>query len=87
LLRIRCGCGREVWKAPTEFTTPGSERPKVRGHVEINDLAERLLCRCGRKGAAIAVVIDPLVPPGVPALDFLRADDRERKRMIRMARG
>lgn len=66
---------------------PGPARFKVRGHVAITVLAERLICRSGRKGAAIAVVIDPPVPPEVPALDFLRADDRERKRMIRIARG
>lgn len=55
--------------------------------MEINHLASVLLCRCGRKGARVDVVIDPPVPKGVAVIEFLRADDRERKRLIRIARG
>lgn len=55
--------------------------------MEISHLSSVLLCRCGRRGARVAVVIDPPVPKGVPVIDFLRADDRERKRLIRIARG
>jgi hypothetical protein len=87
MLEVVCGCGRQVWKAPGEFMRPPPGVKKLRGWVEIADLGSRLRCRCGRKGARVNISIDYRVPAGVPVAAFLNADDRERKRMIRIARG
>lgn len=88
VLQILCACGRSTWKGTMDFTHPEDRRRAVYGWVAIGDLAKRLRCRgCGRRGAEIRVVHSPAVPKGVPVIPFLNADDRERKRMIRNARG
>jgi hypothetical protein len=87
MLLVTCGCGREVWKAPGEFMRPRPGVRKLRGWVAIDQLGLVLRCRCGRKGTRVTVSIDYRVPAGVPVAAFLNADDRERKRMIRIARG
>jgi hypothetical protein len=88
VLQVICDCGRSTWKGTMDFTYPEDRRYAVYGSVEIGDLAKLLRCRgCGRRGAQIRVVLAPPVPKGVPVLPFLNADDRERKRMIRQARG
>lgn len=55
--------------------------------MPIDRLALMLKCRCGRKGMVVQVEHSPRVPAGIPTLPFLNADDRQRKRMIRVARG
>jgi hypothetical protein len=88
VLQVTCRCGRLTWKGTMDFTHPPDRAKRVHGWVEIEDLAKRLRCRgCGHRAAEIRVVHTPPVPKGVPVLPFLNADDRERKRMIRIARG
>jgi len=87
MLEVVCGCGRHVWKAPGEFLRPPPGIRKLNGWLAVSELERMLRCRCGRKGARVNVSIDYRVPAGVPVAAFLNADDRERKRMIRLTRG
>jgi len=68
----------------------------IRAHQYLDLLQPVLRCKggrgsfgCGGKGARVRAVWphELKVPAGVPAIAFLNADDRERKRLIRIARG
>jgi hypothetical protein len=87
VLLVTCQCGRQVWKGARDFTHPGEGIKAVRGWMPIDRLALMLKCRCGRKGMVVQIEHSPRVPAGIPMLPFLNADDRQRKRMIRIARG
>lgn len=88
VFQITCGCGRLTWRGPYEFTHPTDRKTAIHSWIEVRDLKRRLRCKgCGRRNPDLQIVIDPPVPKGVPVLPFLQADDRERKRMIRAARG
>ena len=98
VIEIVCSrCGRAVYRAPADligYTTLAGY--KIRPHMHVEMLGPVLRCKggagsigCGGKGARIRAVWphELKVPAGVPALAFLNADDRERKRLIRIARG
>lgn len=95
VLKITCAsCGREAFAAPSEFLAIGKAR--IKRHTRLNDLQATLVCRgsqgvpgCGVRGAELRPLWAhevPGIPAGVPVLPWLRADDRERKRLIRVAR-
>lgn len=98
VLEITCSsCGRAVYRHPSDlvgFETRTGRR--IRRHHEMNDVAPIMRCRggkgsigCGGKGAVIRACWphELKIPAGVPLLPFLNGDDRERKRLIRIARG
>ncbi|MCU6454366.1 hypothetical protein LPN01_09765 [Sphingomonas sp. A2-49] len=98
ILEIAClRCARVIYRHPTDFLgmkTPAGR--EIRSHIYIEELGTMFRCRgaagargCGAKGARVVPrwKTELKVPAGVPLLPFLNADDRERKRMIRAARG
>jgi hypothetical protein len=98
VLKITCSrCRRAVYRHAADLVgikTPAGR--EIRGHHELEDVAPAMRCRggkgsigCGGKGAVIRACWphELKVPAGVPLLPFLNADDRERKRLIRVARG
>ncbi|SFP62289.1 hypothetical protein [Sphingomonas rubra] len=99
ILAIKCGrCGRVVYVAPNALLRRAG---RAQGHflasAYLTAVERVLVCRggqgtpgCGAKSAGIHAVWDheiPGVPKGVPPLLWLNADDRERKRLVRQARG
>ncbi len=65
----------------------GADAPRYNGRTRIDELAAILRCNYGQKGMRVFISTDYRVPAGVPAMEFLNADDCKRKRMIRQARG
>lgn len=98
VVEIVCGgCGRAVYRAATELiglTVRGSF--VIPPEMPLAMLGTVLRCRgagystgCGAKEAK-ARALRPRelgIPPGVDPLAFLNADDRERRRLVRLARG
>ena len=98
ILEITCPrCMRVVYRRPDDIVgikTPGGHQ--VRSHHDIEEVARAMRCRgefgrkgCGAKGARLAALrsSELKVPAGVPLLPYLNANERERTRLVRIARG
>lgn len=97
-LRITClRCGRCVYMPVSELAMPSMfGRPdRIRVSTEIDTLGPRMRCRggrgqfgCGHRGADVSLTTTlPATPAGIPPIQWLNADDRERKRLVQQARG
>lgn len=68
---------------------------RIRVSTEIDALGPRMVCRgrkgqfgCGHRGADVRLTTTlPATPAGIPPIQWLNADDRERKRLVQRARG
>ncbi len=90
-------CGRQAYLHADDLIGLTSRMGwTIREHQYLDLLQTVLRCNggrgtfgCERKGAKVRAVWphELKVPAGVPAVAFLNADDRERKRLIRIARG
>jgi hypothetical protein len=98
VLEITClRCRRAVYRTPNELIGFQTRCGLVlRGTQYLDLLGPAMRCKggkgsigCGAKGARIRAVWphELKVPAGVPVIAFLNGDDRERKRLIRIARG
>ncbi len=90
VLEIRCPCGRVTWLAGVELVGRMVHGRKVCGWHRWDDVGKHLRCKgCNARGPDVAAKFphEIGVPKGVPVLPYLLADDRERKRMVRSARG
>jgi hypothetical protein len=98
LLAVKCGaCERVVYLPADRIIGRTVGRRKITGAERLGDIEHLLVCRggqgtagCGAKAAGIRAVYDheiPGIPKGIPPMIFLNADERERKRLVRKARG
>lgn len=98
VLEITCDrCGRQAYLNGHDLIGLTSRLGwQIRREQHIDLLGPVLRCKggrgtfgCGGKGAKVRAVWphELKVPAGVPAVAFLNADDRERRRLIRIARG
>lgn len=88
-LRLRCACGHDVILS-VENILELTKGKKVGSRID--DIAAAARCRkCKRRGARWTVALPPDerdTPIGVDPGEWANArDDRERKRLIRQARG
>ena len=98
IVEITCKhCGRQAYLAPPDLIGLTSRLGwTIRSYQDLDMLMPVMRCKggrgsfgCGGKGATVRAVWphELKVPAGVPAIAFLNANDRERKRLIRKARG
>lgn len=90
VLLVECPCGRKRWMGPADLIGRKVDGQMVRSYHNYADIARHLRCKvCNRRGVSIRALYPSEigVPQGVAVLPFLQADDRERKRMVRQARG
>ena len=98
VLSITCrACQRVAYVAPGFLIGLRSATAGGAREMRLDRFEHRMLCRgsngevgCGHRGARMKPLWPheiPGVPKGVPVLPWLHADDRERQRMIRHARG
>ena len=98
VLEVTCpGCGKVRYLGALDLIGTTIATGTIRNWTKLGEIEPKLRCRgrpgamwgCGHKGATIRDLWpdDQRVPAGVPVLAFLNADDRERERLIRKARG
>ncbi len=100
VIEARCTrCGRVRYMAPWCLARPRDPAKKrVPGNTPIWRVGRVLRCRgghgigvgCGGRGAETRAVLPEFLPPapaGVPQIAWLNADEAERRRLIRAARG
>ncbi len=98
VLEVTCpGCGKVCYLGALELIGTTIATGTIRNWTKLGEIEPKLRCRgrpgamwgCGYKGAKIRDLWpdEHRVPAGVPVIAFLNADDRERERMIRKARG
>jgi hypothetical protein len=100
VIEVRClRCQRVRYITPSCLHRPSkADRLRIRPNVDIVRIGRIMVCRggdgagigCGHKGAATRPVMPDFLPPtpaGVDKVRWLNADDRERKRLVRAARG
>lgn len=88
-MRLRCPCGHDVSLSVEQLLA------RIKGTKvgwKLDDIAANARCSaCKRRGVPWTVALPPdgpLAPLGVDAVAWANArDDRERKRLIRQARG
>jgi hypothetical protein len=98
VLEVTCpGCGKIRYLTADQLIGTKLATGTITPETRLGEIEPKLRCRgrpgamwgCGLKGGKIRDVWpdDHRVPAGVPVVPFLNADDRERERMIRKARG
>lgn len=99
VFEIRCpACSRVIYSAPDRLSgVKLSSGDTIREHAYVEQIEPLLRCRggagtagCGHKGAYVRVLWPhevPGIPKGVPIIEWLNGDDRERMRLVRQARG
>ena len=97
VLEIACpACGRVIYAAPDRLIGMTAGAARFIRATELAAIEPYLRCRggsaqvgCGKKGARMRPLWPhevPGLPKGVPVMAWLNGDDRERKRLVRMAR-
>lgn len=90
VLKAVCECGHIGWLGARWLYGKKLGGKKITRWYTPEEAAPVLRCRvCKRRGPKLMALHhqETGAPAGVPLLPFLQADDRERKRMIRQARG
>lgn len=98
VIQITCrACERVIYASPNQLIGIKRGRVEFLRGTYLEQIEPFMRCiggsghaGCGAKGARLAPLWPhevPGLPRGVPVLQFLTADDRERRRLIRVARG